>query len=255
MSSGAFRGAPFFLSFIEIRGHAQIFYVYLTATNRKAAMKRYLLPLLLLVAACTQNAKNEKYQPSPESVELNNRACSIISRNSANIDSIEYAIELWDQAIAADSLNTRPYINKAQWEGSLGRYDDAYHSLRRATQIDPTLVEATVGMGMVKEMAGDSLAAQQIYRTALAAHDRKYGTPSNDPYPMINRAFIELLLYQTPQVDTAALNFTAENGHDRALVNQIIGLKDSSDRETFRRMFFSRIDAEHRSYSTLYNKE
>lgn len=150
-----------------------------------------LLLLMVIVFSCNDREKKNQqsismltYKPDSNALKLNNKAARLIGNAGHTIDdslrSLLYdsAVVYLSQAIEIDSLYLLAYTNKAQALQRKGSLQQALEVLYKVQIIKPDFAEAIMGQGFLLEKTGNMKLADEKYRQALKAYEKRL---ENDP--------------------------------------------------------------------------
>lgn len=156
--------------------------------------KHFLLILIIIGASCSDREKKNQqsesiitYKPDSIALRLNNKAAKLMGKiSSFNGDSVnnllyDSAIIYLDQAIEIDSLYLFAYTNKAQALQRKGSLEEALEVLNEVETIKPDFAELIMGQAFLLEKMNKMELADQKYRQALKAFERRLkNDPKND---------------------------------------------------------------------------
>lgn len=124
----------------------------------------YLLTVLTFIACGQAEKQKDESQFDARAIELNDKGTELVM--TFDKDSIEKAIELFDQATKIDSNYYLAYWNKCVYLNKLGRRNEALKTLQKLEELKPTNPDLKVTAGIVLELNGDSLSAKQKFLEA-----------------------------------------------------------------------------------------
>lgn len=146
---------------------------------------------MVIVFSCNDREKKNQqsismltYKPDSNALKLNNKAARLIGNAGHTIDdslrSLLYdsAVVYLSQAIEIDSLYLLAYTNKAQALQRKGSLQQALEVLYKVQIIKPDFAEAIMGQGFLLEKTGNMKLADEKYRQALKAYEKRL---ENDP--------------------------------------------------------------------------
>ena len=136
--------------------------------------------IALLLCSCGA----EQDDPRQQAIALNNKAAQTFHKAP------EEALQLLDEAIAADPNYIMAYSTKAAFLGSLERYKEAAEVMGEAVHLDPDFVEGHIGRGAFLEKAGKTDEAQACYKKAVMLLDERLVKNPEDSYARAHRAFL-----------------------------------------------------------------
>jgi tetratricopeptide (TPR) repeat protein len=150
-----------------------------------------LLALLIIGVSCGDREKKTQqsestltYKPDSNALKLNNKAVKLMGDAGHTVDdslkSLLYdsAVIYLSQAIEIDSLYLLAYTNKAQALQRKGSLEQSLEVLYKVQIIKPDLAEAIMGQGFLLEKMGNMELADEKYRQALKAYEKRL---ENDP--------------------------------------------------------------------------
>jgi len=147
--------------------------------------KRALFLIVLIIASCNdrekrsqQSASVTEYKPDSTALRLNNKASRLIGNAAHTYDSLkaqlyDSAIIYLNSAIEIDCLYLLAYTNKAQALQRKGSLEEALEVLNQVEIIKPDFAEVLMGQGFLLEKMGKMELAEQKYRQALKAYEKR----------------------------------------------------------------------------------
>lgn len=140
---------------------------------------------LLMIVSCNNREKEslntertDKHLPDSNAVKLNNKAARLMAEISSYNDSLnnvlyDSALIYLNQAIEIDSLYLMAYTHKAQILQRKGSLEQARQILNEVEIMKPDFAEAIMGQGFILEKMGKMELADQKYRQALKAYEKR----------------------------------------------------------------------------------
>lgn len=149
---------------------------------------------LFIFLACSTNEKNiYDSENKKKAIELNNKGIELAS--NLNADSIEKAIELFNQATQLDPDYYLAYWNKYVYQNQLGKKKDALETLTKLEDLKPNNADLKVTAGIFLELNGDSLSARQKFLVAEELYFKTLDTVelnSNTYYSILTNKAVNL---------------------------------------------------------------
>lgn len=206
--------------------------------------RRTLFLIVLLVAACAESEKKSDhgesiitYKPDSTALKLNNRAVQLIGDAAHTYDTLkdvlyDSAITYLNQAIEIDSLYLLAYTNKAQALQRKGSLEEALEVLNQVEIIKPDFAEVLMGQGFLLEKMGKMELAEQKYRQAFEAYNKRLeNDPENDKVQS-NIAFVYIFLEDKDKAIGEIQSLILENPESEQL-KMMEGLIKDFDRKKF----------------------
>lgn len=151
----------------------------------------FLLLLIVVVLSCNDREKKNQqsigmltYKPDSNALQLNNKASRLMGDAGYTVDDslrnllYDSAVIYLSHAIEIDSLYLLAYTSKAQALQRKGSLSQALEVLYKVQIIKPDLAEAIMGQGFLLEKMGNMELADEKYRQALKAYEKRL---ENDP--------------------------------------------------------------------------
>jgi len=146
--------------------------------------------VVVLLTACSEQKQSGRY--NPKAIELNNRACDMMSRFQH-----DSALILFDKAIELDETYYLPHANKIGIFTQRGEYDKALYESDMVVKKEPDLAEGWASGGMLYERQGNVEKAMMYYERSIEIFDDRISNPDKADdirANRLNRAFSFILL-------------------------------------------------------------
>ena len=155
-------------------------------------MPKYILLLIVFIIGCHYAQTNDRQK----AIELNNKAVELYNKFYDDTEIIKYILQLYDEAIEADSLYEMAYINKSNLLIEFGRCEEALQTLDRITTLRKDLVSYWSMSGYILEAMGQKKEAEKRYRDDISKLDSIIENEQDSLliYFEVQRAFLLLLI-------------------------------------------------------------
>jgi tetratricopeptide (TPR) repeat protein len=200
--------------------------------------------IALLVISCVDSDKKSDhaesifmFKPDSTALKLNNRAVLLMSDAAHTYDTLksalyDSAITYLNEAIEIDSLYLLAYTNKAQALQRKGSLKEALEVLNQVEAIKPDFAEVIMGQAFILEKMSKMELADQKYRQALKAFEKRLeDDPKNDKVQS-DIAFLYIFLEDKNAALDEIRNLILENPESEQL-KMMEGLIKNFDRKKF----------------------
>lgn len=206
--------------------------------------RRALYIILLLVISCVDRNKKPDhtesiftYKPDSIALKLNNKAVLLIGDAAHTYDTLknvlyDSAITYLNQAIEIDSSYLLAYTNKAQALQRKGSLMEALEVLNRVEIIKPDFVDVIVGQGFILEKLGQMESADQKYKQALKAYEKRLADDPQNDKVQSDIAFLYIFLEDRNAALDEIRDLILENPESEQL-KMMEGLIKDFDRKKF----------------------
>lgn len=205
----------------------------------------FLLMLLIIGPSCSDREKKNQqsesiltYKPDSIALRLNNKAAKLMGKvSSFNGDSVnnllcDSAIIYLEQAIEIDSLYLFAYTNKAQALQRKGSLEEALEVLNEVEIIKPDFAEVIMGQAFLLEKMNKMELADQKYRKALKAFEKRLKDDPRSDKVQSDIAFLYIFLEDKNAALDEIRNSILENPESEQLKMMERVIKDF-DRKNF----------------------
>lgn len=201
------------------------------------------LTTLLILASCSNRENKsqqiqsiDKHRPDSNAVRLSNKAARLMGEISGYNDSLnnvlyDSALIYLNQAIEIDSLYVMAYTNKAQVLQRRGSLEQALVVLRKVDIMKPDFAEVIMGQGLILEKMGKLQLADQKYRQALEAYEKRLENNPSNTRVQSDIAFLYIFLEDKNRAIDEIRNLILEHPDNEALKAMEGYIKDFDRKE------------------------
>jgi tetratricopeptide (TPR) repeat protein len=197
--------------------------------------------IFLIVASCGERERKvyqeSGHEPDSNAVRLNNKAVRFISNAMHGYDSLSNALYdsamiYLNRALEIDSLYLTAYSNKAQVLRRKGELEQSLEVLSKVQNIKPDFAEVITEQGFILEKMGRMELADQKYRQALKAYEKRLeNDPENDKVKS-DIAFLYIFLEDKNSAIDEIQSLVLENPESEQL-KMMEGVIKNFDRKKF----------------------
>lgn len=189
-------------------------------------MRKFIVVTVVMLATLQCTSKNqqsidnvvvENQQLIDSAIVKNDEAVMVFLGGIGNVDSLNKAINLLDEAIAIDSQCFVAYTSKIQFLNELGETKEAQNFNDLALTKFPESQDLYFQKGLFYEREGLLDLAQKSYNQSLVYYDKAIEKKSDDFGLILNRVFVKMF---------------AENRDTSTLVKELQNLQKEYDKES-----------------------
>lgn len=193
-------------------------------------MPKYIFLLIVFIVVCHYAQTNDRQKAK----ELNDRAVELYSKFYDDTEIIKYILQLYDEAMEADSLYEIAYLNKSNLLRETGRCEEALQTLDKLVSVRSDLVGYWSMGGFILEAMGRRKEAEKRYRDDISKLDSIIQTEQDSllVYLEVQSAFLLMLIEGKNKGMREYEKLITKYPDDQYIINQEL-LFETFDRQKF----------------------